>query len=417
MTRRLLPLIAATALAAPGLALAQGTISAEIGANGLASTEARLAALPAPDATERFALGGVRFLGAVERALQERYATDISGVLAEESGIPILRLPLPPNPDATPFAPEAVPALFEQVVADMAGALEALDTITDADEVGLVIDTADLWFDINRNGARDDGEAVMDIVELVRPAQEFILDDNGSWVPAPQDARPSITVRFDTSDAAWLSAYAHLLSGIGETVLALDPAEAIATVLDARATMNALSPHIDASGGWWSVNDMADFVDIFAIFVHAIEQQPDVTHSRAAHAHFIGMIEDNKTFWGRVATETDDDMEWIPNTDQISALPVPFPDDLGPRWQAVLAEAEMVLTGELLVPVWRMGDGAGINIARMFQDPPPLDAMGLLQGSTFAPFLEEGPVMTGEAFAQFEQMLGGDAGLYMVILN
>ncbi len=396
-----------------------GAISAEIGATGLAATEARLASLTDPDATERFALGGVRFLGAVEHALQVRYATDINGTLAEQSGIPVLRLPLPPNPGATPFSPDSIPALFQGVVDDMAGALAALDTITDTDDVGLVIDTGDLWFDIDMDGVRSPGEGVLELTNLFMVQPEFEFDDDGNWVEVPvgPDGTDAIVVRFDTSDAAWLSAYAHLLSGISETVLALNPAEAIARVLEARAAMDAMSPIASDPSGWFSMQEIADITDVVAMFVYAMDQQPDVARSRAAHAHFLGMIEDNRTFWYRVATETDDAMEWIPNKSQTSALPIPFPEDLGPRWQAVLREAEMLLNGELLVPVWRMGDGAGVNLAAMFQNPPRLDPMGLFQGEVLVPFLEEGPLIRGDALWQFEQLVGGDAGLYMVVLN
>ena len=53
-------------------ALAETDASALIAAEGLRGAEAALAALPAPTPSERFALGGVRFLGGVERALQHR---------------------------------------------------------------------------------------------------------------------------------------------------------------------------------------------------------------------------------------------------------------------------------------------------------------------------------------------------------
>ena len=69
-------------------------ISAMIAERGLAETEAVLASMTAPDASARFALGGVRFLGAIETALQTRYNTGINEGLAVQSGLPILRLPL-----------------------------------------------------------------------------------------------------------------------------------------------------------------------------------------------------------------------------------------------------------------------------------------------------------------------------------
>ena len=412
MSRFTTCLLAATlalpALTIPRIAEAQDdtAISAEIGATGLAATEARLAAMGDPTATERFALGGVRFLLGVEHALQTRYATDIQGDLAEMSGLPVLRLPLPPNPDATPFEPRSVADLFEGIARDMDLALATLDTVGPETEVGLVIDTGDLWFDVNANGLRETGEGVLELSGVLLAPQ---------WED-PVPAAP-ITVRFDTADAAWLRAYAHLILGVSDVVLSVDPTEAIARVIEARTEMAARAPLPQSPDAFFSTQSIADAVDVFAMFAFALDGQPDAALMRSAHANFLGMIEENRVFWTLVARETDDAMEWIPGKAQQSALPIPFPPDLGQRWQAVLADAERLLTGELLLPVWRMGDGTGVNLARLMQDPPSLEVIGLLQGTALLPYLEDGPLIDGTSLAQFEQMVGGNAGLYMVVLN
>ena len=64
-------------------ALAQTDISAQIAATGLRATEAALVAVPSPSASDQFALGGVRFLAAIETALQTRYQTGLSTTLTE----------------------------------------------------------------------------------------------------------------------------------------------------------------------------------------------------------------------------------------------------------------------------------------------------------------------------------------------
>jgi hypothetical protein len=83
----------------------------------------------------------------------------------------------------------------------------------------------------------------------------------------------------------------------------------------------------------------------------------------------------------------------------------------------VLAEAEAVLKGDLLIPHWRLGDGAGINLAKAMQNPPEIDIIAIIQGEGVLPFLEEGTRMSGRSLTQFQRMLGGDAGLYMIIFN
>ncbi len=94
------------AFALSGPALADLTLSTEIGTTGIAATAARLSALPSPTANEAFALAGLRFLSGVERALQLRWQT---GVRADWSELPILRLPIPENPAARPFVAATSP--------------------------------------------------------------------------------------------------------------------------------------------------------------------------------------------------------------------------------------------------------------------------------------------------------------------
>ena len=394
-------------LGAATTAAAQDTdISAMIAEEGLASGEAALAAIVDPSPTEAFALGGVRFLGALETALQARYDVALSGGLVDRVDWPVLRLPIPPNPNAAPFEAHMIIDLFSQLERDLATALPPLDSINSSDDVALQINTGDIWFDINRNGLRDRGEDMMQIVGTALMTQRGDVPD-----------MQNLTIQFDTADAAWLSAYAHLLSGVSETLMALDPTEAIDRVLAARTAFHEISPLPTDQRGWFSPADFADWLDLMAIHAFAMDQPVDVTHSRAAHAHFLGMIEDNKIFWARVAAETDNTSEWIPNSNQTSALPLPFPPDLGDRWQAVLQDAEALLNGELLLPFWRVGSDAGLNLAEMFQNPPQFEPVSVIHGEVLLPYVEYGPLVTRQNLIQFERLVVGRSGLFMIILN
>ncbi len=388
----------------PQTALAEATFSSRIATNGLSAIKAELEGLAAPTPDELFALGGVQFLAAIQTALQTRYRTGMTGGLAMMSDMPLLRLPIPENPSPEPFDPAIIDTMFAQMAADLDGAIAALDRIGDADAVGVTFDTAEIWFDINANAARDPGEGLNEVASFL--------------IPAGFDGAPaSLTVRFDTADAAWLSAYAHLLSGVSDVVLAFSPTAAITRVLEATATMEAMTPGVRNMADDYLFNDADDALDLIAIFIGALEQQPDVELSRAAHAHFLAMIADNRTFWTRVAQEQDNELEWIPNKRQQSVLPIAFPKDTGARWQAELADAEGLLTGRLLIPYWRLGDGAGINLAKLFQDPPEMDVAGLIQGHTLVPYMEKGQLISGTNLMMFNEMVSGDAGLFMVVLN
>ena len=383
-------------------AMAQTDISTQIATTGLRATEVTLATLPAPSPSDQFALGGVRFLAAIETALQTRYRTGLSTTLTDLADIPILRLPIQENLAPEPFTGAIIETMFAQVSTDMGGAITAFSTISDDADVGVTINTADIWFDINMSGNREAGEGLIDVTGMAL---------NGGFEPASKPV-----IRFDTADAAWLSAYAHLLAGISDTVLAFGPAETIDKVRATIPQLAALNPNPDPYDYSYDA-EFGNYVDIAAMILGAIEGQPDVTRSRAAHAHFLAMIADNQRFWARVAHETDNDAEWIPNKLQVSALPFEFPPDTGAVWQRVLADAKAVLNGDMLIPHWRMGDGAGVNLAMIMQNPPPVDLIGIIQGGDLLPYAQSGRLISWESLARFDQLMQGDAGLFMVILN
>lgn len=400
---RCLPITLLFASALP--AFAQSDISAMIGTEGLRATEAALMALPAPSASDQFALGGVRFLTAIETALQTRYRTGLSTALTAMADIPILRLPIPENPAPEPFSGALIEEMFARISADMAGAIAALATVNDASDVGVTIATADIWFDINASGSREAGEGLIGVTGLTL---------NGGFEP-----QTTPVIRFDTADAAWLSAYAHLLAGISDMVLAFGPAEAIDKVRTAVAGLNQLNPpSLNADPyAYYYDREFGAYADLAAMVLGALEGQPDATRTRAAHAHFTAMVADNQIFWTRVAQEQDNDAEWIPNKSQTSALPFDFPPDTGTAWRKVLADAGALLAGDLLVPHWRMGDGAGLNLNRLMQDPPPVDLIGIVQGGDLLPYAEAGRLISWDSLARFDALMQGDGALFMVILN
>ena len=182
--------LALALLAAPALA-DRSPISTELGANGLKATEARLAALPAPTNEDLFALAGVRFLSGIETALQIRWQT---GMRADWSELPILRLPIPENPAARPFQAADFITLLTTLDAQMEGSRTALAQLGDR-PFALEIAMSDLWFDINMNSTRDEGEDVTSVASITLAGAGRITTVD---VTAP-------TVRFDTADAAWLS--------------------------------------------------------------------------------------------------------------------------------------------------------------------------------------------------------------------
>lgn len=383
-------------LAAP---VAAQDLSAEIGSTGLAATESRLTALPAPSEADRFALGGVRFLRALESTFQTRYRTGMD----DPTGMaPLIRLNQGIAPDAT-FAPGDVAALFTQAATDMATAREPLTGLSTGPEFALTIRLGDLWFDVNGDATRTPDE---DLLALLGPA---LL----GWRWSDRDpATPAPTITFDRADAAWLSAYTHLLEGLSEVILAYDPTDALTRAAAARDGMRAISPPYPEE--FFAITPI---VDAIWVMLDALDQQPDAARLSKAQAHFLSMVADNRAFWAAVESESDNTAEWLPNDRQTSALGLKLPPGTGATWLSVLADGEALLKGEKLIPYWRLGDGAGVNLARMFTDPAPIDVKDWIQGTGALPYLEKGDTVTPESWQQFEAMMGGDAMLLSLWLN
>jgi hypothetical protein len=380
--------------------VAAETISEEIARAGLAPTEARLAALASPSNEDLFALAGLRFLGGIEQALQLRWKT---GVKADWSELPVLRLPIPENPDAIPFQAADFTALIRNLDADMEASREALTRLGDK-PFALPIRVADLWFDINANGARDPGESLAEVTGMAL---------GGGRGMGVQVEDPVIT--FDTADAAWLAAYTHFLSGFSATALAYDPEPAIQRVIDSS----------QAIYGFWGTTPPHNAMDMMfgrqvdraAMVLHALSRTPDKALAQDAYDHFLAMIQENRRFWALVALETDNTGEWVPNDTQTSGLGLRMPPGTGDRWQAVLADAEKLLKGEVLIPHWRFGAEAGINLKKAFENPPAIDLVTFIQGEGLLPYAEKGPQMSMQSWRDFEDFVQGDAMLFAVFLN
>lgn len=393
-------LFAIAALSAtPAFAQKPPEIAAMLARDGLEQTQAVLDALPDRDATQTFALGAVQFLRGIERTLQTRWRM---GINAERSELPVLRLPVPPNPNPEPFTADLIETLFEDLITDLDAARAPLLTIGDDDVVNFPIAISDLWFDINMNGMRNDGEGVAQIAGLV------LTGRGGTLEPLP-------VLHFDTADAAWLAAYTHFLSAFGELVLAFEPSDQVARILDASTLMDGMAadtPYPNAFDYMFGQQ-----IDRAAMIYFALQHQPVPAHTRAAHDHLLQMIAQNRVMWTRVAAETDNTGEWIPNDAQDQGLGLPVPDGTGDRWLAVLGEAQALLDGTKLVPHWRFREGAGINLKKLMYDPVPVNLAEWVHGVGLLPFAETGTRVTTDVWRDFERLVQGNTLLFVAFLN
>ncbi len=383
----------------PARAGEASSISTTIAEKGLAAAERDLASIEDPTPEDLFALGGVIFLRGIEKTLQTRWQHN---AWMNDVPIPVLRLPVPPNPDASPFRADLVTEIFTTLDGDMERSRAALARIPEGSEVGLLVNISDLWFDVNMNGRRDVWEGLGAVAGAATGAT------SGATQGEP-------IVRFDSADVAWLSAYTHLLQGISALVRAYDPTEAIAGVMKTRTELAALRGSTPPANALEM--QVGRYVDQFTMVRDALHQKPDAALVGAARLHFLAMIADNRTFWKRVGAETDNDREWIPNDSQKAALGFELPKGAGETWLRVLGDGEAILNGELLIPFWRIDPSGGVNVKKLFDNPPAVDIVAWVQGHGLLPYMERGPVADSESLRAFDQLVSGNTGFYALLFN
>lgn len=283
----------------------------------------------------------------------------------------------------------------------MAAAEQVLADIEDGADVSLSIALTDLWLDVNADGVRQPRSE--DLVALI----------GGLGRRGARDS-PPVIVTFDTADAAWLAAYANLISAFAEMILAFDPTEPLARINDAEARIEAMRPRNSRT----MFDQFRPTLNYAAVVIQSLGQQPDGAALVRAAGHFRALFAQNRTAWLRIQSETDDQNEWIPNDRQRSALGLEFPEGTGAAWLEVLADLEKVLNGELLLPHPVLGEGVGISLARYLESPGPIDVSAWLHGHGAVDYLESGSVLSPRSWSMFERLVGRrNSILFAVILN
>jgi len=359
------------------------------------------------DSAQDFELGIVEAMRAIEVIYQHRYR-HFSGELPLTPGGG--RMALPVNPDAE-FDPAFVENAMTEALVHLSRSRAALKRAS-GKEFSVVLHPKNFWFDIDEDGLPGDGESLMQYLPGIL--------GNPRAMRRPGQALADVgEVRFDTADADWALAYAHTLSGMAEMVLAMDPTPAIKQVVEGREAV---------LGDESSAQNVLGFdseIDAFAAALLVLRGKPDAERTRRAHGHFLEMVEANKRFWSGIEKETDDDREWIPNPNQTSSMGVTVSQETADGWQTVLSDAEDVLQGRKLVPYWRIdrtrpdrnGNVRGLNIKKMFMNPPETDFVYLVQGGVLAPYLEKGQMADMQSWREFGRMTGNQTSLFALWFN
>lgn len=381
----------------------EATVSAlETGA--LAGGAATLAGMIAADGTNadaRFGLGLIEFIQSVERLSQGLYRY---GLQPPQSFLmPIVRLPVPENPNPEPVDYDKFRALIVAFADDLARAEATLAGVKAADDVKIRLNLIEVRYDADGNGSVDPGERFTDALA------RFLEAD-----PAELGAAP-FYVSFDAADAFWLRGYCNVLMALDNFLLAHDWRESFDVsfhIFFPRAHSPfqvALAGPSDSMFG--SEVAIADLISFLHIRWPVVEPE----RMAAVRTHLKQMVALSRENWAAILAETDDDSEWVPGPGQSGATGATVSRDQVDAWYAVLDEVEALLDGTKLMPHWRFD--AGINFRRVFEEPRPFDLVLWITGPSALPYLEEGDILTSEEWAAVTSAFQGEFGSYAIWFN
>ncbi len=373
-------------------------------AGTLAAGDAELAAILAADPENddaRIGLGTIRFVRSIENLSQGLYRYGLK--TPRSFLLPILRLPVPENPNPEPITFDDFQALVANFSKDLALAEETLVGV--GPDVKLRLDLRKLHYDINGDGKILEDESFVAVVQQV--------------TGMPSDAMPAdLTFAFDQGDALWLRGYTHVLMGFSDFITAHDWHESFeSSFFHFFPKMEspfaaALAPPDENNPMFAEGAPIADFISFF----HIRWPVSDPARMAGVRTHIKAMIELSRESWDSIEAETDDDLEWLPNARQKSPFEsIQVSAEQIAAWRGVMDQAELVIDGKRLVPHWRFSKG--FNLARVFDEPRPLDTVLWITGPAALPYLEDGPISTSEDWNAMIEAFGGRFGIFAVWFN
>lgn len=473
---------------------------------------AKVASAPA----KSFEQGAYQTLLAVENLFQTRHKYGIGQSIGMIMGMGDQNQLVNQTPQAR--TPETFTKMITTFLSDLDTARATLTQTDTTNAQPFILNVDDIWLDMNSNGTVDPGENLSTLIAQV------ILNRNE--LEAFNEAETSIAFRFDGADHAWLMAYTHMISGLGEVVLAFNPTSVFNDLIISRAALKdaptipftydvaaiqseiaALSkqqenadPEIELrtatikplrsrrdairdqlhkattdtnreflkaeqsslqkdlrdhetalrtarSNKRFLRNEIraaraklprefltpdeqrrrdrnsidsivsSEMRDAIYALLTALRQQPDAERIKKMELHWRAMLDQNRKFWAVLPSETDNELEWIPNAHQTSALGIQVSDELAKSWQNVLVDAEAVLDGRLLVPHPLLPDDMGINLSAWLDNPSPLDLISMLHGRAAFPYAAHGPKISAQSWSAFTRLSNGRAGGFAMFFN
>jgi len=333
------------------------------------------------DAQAQYGLGVVRLLQAVEGLAQNLHRY---GLKSTSPQLPFVRLPVPQNPNPEKLTYEKWRGILQQFNDDLDRAAAVLAEVKDPD-VKLCLPVGMIRLDLDGDGTAGQDETFWKVFTRV------------AWRAAKlSNEQKRFPIGFDAADVHWMIGYTHLLRAMVEAWLAYDTEGFFgqtAHFFFAGVELPYEGLGVGKSDQGFDINQIADAVAA----IHLVHfQLADSQRLSRAREHLLAMIDQSRLCWENALAEKDDDREWIPNANQTSLTPLTVNEERIAAWKRFLDEAEAVLEGDKLLPHWRVKDGRGINLKRVFEEPRTFDLVLWAHGAAALPYLEEGELVTRE---------------------
>jgi hypothetical protein len=163
--------------------------------------------------------------------------------------------------------------------------------------------------------------------------------------------------------------------------------------------------------------DEGKIADAIAVLHTLVLPVQDPARLARVRTHLLAMIKYSRETLDAIATETDNDREWLPGPAQQSALGLTLSAEQAGGWRLVLTELEALLEGKKLLPHWRFKDGRGFSVKRFLSDSRETDLVLLIQGTAAVPYLEEGPLSDATTWRQITMLFRGNFLGYALWIN
>ena len=351
------------------------------------------------DQQARFGLGALQFFRAVEHLGQSLYKFGPRENFG--AGIPILRLPVPSNRDPQPVTYEDLRGVFQQLIDDLNRADATLAKVT-SDDVRLPLRIMQFHLDFNGDGTAQNNESVLPIFRQYLGGARARDNEDG-------DPLKDLVIHFDQADAVWLRGYCCLLRAMCETILAFDHTE-FWEVSAHRLFDNPKMKHDFLKEETADQDFTRQIMDAIAAIHNLRFKLVEPQRLERAHQHMLQTIAHSREMWRLIQAEMDDENEWIPSPrQQAVASSIPITQEMNETWEVFLKEAELILTGEKLIPFWRGNNPKrGVNVKRFFLEPQDIDVVLIVTGTGVVPYLEEGELTTEATWRRFNRVFRGD---------